>query len=115
MATARRLAAAAGIALVAACGGKRISSPPIGHGVIRARSATLAVGDTMTLEAGVQYNNGTFRPFTGESYALLDTSAASLDTAAHLLRGRSAGSAPVRVTIPHVGTLDSTFTIVATP
>lgn len=107
------IAAVAGVPLLAACQGQAVTSPPIGHAVIRARSASLAAGDTMTVQAGVLYNNGTFRPFTGESYMLLDTTFASLDTATRLLRGKSAGSAPVRVTVPHVGMVDSTFTIVA--
>jgi uncharacterized protein YjdB len=100
--------------IVVACSSTTTVNPPSGRAVIVARATSLAVGDTMTLVAGLKYSNGTFTPFLiNHTIASLDTSIASVDSLSHLMRGKKAGTATIRVTIPPptAASFDTSFTI----
>ena len=104
------------IALAAACHGDTIQTPPVGHAAIKSRSDSLAVGDTMTLVAGVQYNDGRFFPFDSSVvFTVDDTTTATVTTPfapnQHILFGKQAGTVHVRVSIQRVGSFSEPFYI----
>ena len=106
----RGLFVAAAVAVVAACTGD-VSSPPAGRAIIASRSGELSVGDTMTLEPGVLYNDGRWAPLTNVNLTVDDTSIASIDSASRLMRGKKPGLAVVTLLIPQVGILTRDFVI----
>ena len=105
-----RLFVAAAVAVVAACSGE-VSSPSGGRAVIASRSDELSVGDTMTLNPGVLYNDGRWVPLTNVNLTVGDTSIASIDSASRLMRGKKPGLAVVTLEIPQVGSITRDFFI----
>ena len=102
---------AAMLTAAAACAGEGIDTPPNGHAVIASRSSELSVGDTMTLNPGVLYNDGRWVPLDSAKLTLVDTTHARLDTATNLMTGKSPGKATARLEIPQVGTISRQFSI----
>ena len=108
-----------GAALIAALGGllacKAVASSVAGHGEVHASSSTIAVGDSVQLTAGVQYQDGRFVPFSSATITSSAPAVASYDATTRYLRGNSAGTTRVQVAIRDVGTFDTLFTVVAAP
>jgi hypothetical protein len=99
-------------AAVAGCAGETISTPASGKVLIDARSSELSVGDTMTLNPGVQYNDGRWVPLTDVKLTVLpDTTRAAIDSATRLMRAKQPGTVTVRLDIPQVGFVTRDFAI----
>ena len=102
---------AAMIAVVAACAGETVNTPASGRAVIVSRSSELSVGDTMTLNPGVQYNDGRYVPLDSARLSLIDTTFATLDPGTRVLRGKRPGIATVKLDIQQVGSITRDFNI----
>lgn len=97
----------------AACSGESSPGPVIGHGVVRARTTALAVGDTQTLNAGILLNDGRFVPFDSVEFFSESPTRASVDRYSGVMTGLAAGTARMRTHAPKEDiTLDTTLTIV---
>ena len=103
-----------GAACMLACSGERITRPAPGHAVILLRSTQLAVNDTVTVRAGVLFDDGRFSDFTGSGIAMrtLDATVASLNPTSHLLRALKSGTTTVEVTLQSTTTVTLDTTIV---
>ena len=94
------------------CAGETINTPSTGKVLIASRSSELYVGDTMTLNPGVQYNDGRWVPLDNVKLTVLpDTTRAAIDSATRLMRAKQPGTATVRLDIPEVGYITRDFAI----
>ncbi len=97
------------VGIVAACAGTITS--PIGKPIMRSRTTTLRVGDTVTVQGGVLYNDGRFDPFPQPRYSSQDNNVASVGLESGLVRGLAPGSVRIVVTVPNIGQQDTLFTV----
>jgi hypothetical protein len=100
------------LASIVACGGGSVESPSTAHAEIASRSSTLSVGDTMTLNPGILYNDGRWVPLDKAKLAVEDTSYAEVDTVTRILRGKKPGIAIVVLDITQVGTVKKNYNII---
>lgn len=101
------------VTALAACAGERTQGPVVGRAVIRARTTTLAVGDTQTLNAGLLLNDGRFVPFDSVEFFSESPTKASIDRYSGVMRGLEVGSAIIRTDAPNEAvTLDTILTVV---
>lgn len=112
MTAGQRCLMAAAILVAAACGGGGVDEPSNGHAVIASRSTTLSVGDTMTLNPGILYNDGRWVPLTEARLSVEDTTFATVDTVTRILMGKKPGTAIVVLEIPQVGILKKNYSII---
>src|SRR5687767_1418304 len=91
---------AAAVATIAGCSGERSPGPVIGRAVIRARTTTLAVGDTLHLNAGILLNDGRFVPFDSVEYFSESPTRASVERYTGIMTGLAAGAAVIRTHAP---------------
>ena len=107
-----RVLLVAALVAAAACGGEAIEGPSNGHAEIASRSTTLSVGDTMTLNPGILYNDGRWVPITNAKLLVQDTAYADVDSATRVLRGKKPGMAVVILDITQVGSITKNFNII---
>jgi hypothetical protein len=116
--TPRRVALAgvtglAGLAGLAACAGGEVTSPSDAHVVAEMRATQLAVGDTMTVRAGVRFPDGRFVPLDDYSVTSLDTLTLVVRAGTTTVEARRAGAGRLRVALPALETtLDTTVAVV---
>ena len=104
---------ACAVTSIAACSGERSPGPVIGHAVIRARTTTVSVGDTLHLNAGILLNDGRFVPFDSVEFFSESPTRASIDRYTGVMTALAAGAAIIRTHAPDDDiTLDTTLTIV---
>jgi hypothetical protein len=95
----------------AACKGETLTSP-VGHGVFVLPTQTLAVGDSMTLWAGVVYNDGRPPvPFNQPTYSVSPAANADVNPLTGKLIARIAGPLGIHVSVTGATQLDSMITI----
>ena len=112
MTAGRRCFLVAAILVATACGGGSVDEPSNGHADIASRSTTLSVGDTMTLNPGILYNDGRWVPLTEAVLSVENTAIATIDPGTRLLLGKAPGTAIVVLEIPQVGTLKKNYNII---
>ncbi|MFN2397283.1 MAG: Ig-like domain-containing protein [Gemmatimonadaceae bacterium] len=98
------------VSVAGACDAKTISTP-LGSGVIRTRTTSLRVGDTVTVEAGVLYRDGRFVPFASPIYSTLTPAVATVHSNTGLVRGIAAGTAQIVATQQGLAVIDTLFTV----
>ncbi len=98
-----------GAGIAAAC--TSTITTPVGKAILRARTTTLRVGDTVTIQGGVLYDNGRFEPFPQPRYSSQDNNVASVEAVSGLIRGLSPGSVRIVVTVMNLGQSDTLFTV----
>jgi hypothetical protein len=105
---------AIGPLIVSGCEGERITSP-LGHGVIRLPSTSISVGDSMTVVAGVQFDDGRFVSFVQQGSSVEYRSSDATKLTVHASSGVATAVAPGTVTItaivPQLTVLDTTVTV----
>ena len=112
MTAGKRCLFVAAILVAAGCGGGSVDEPSNGHAEIASRSTTLSVGDTMTLNPGILYNDGRWVPLTEAKLSVEDTSFAAVDSVTRILVGKKPGVAVVVLEIPQVGVLKKNYSII---
>lgn len=95
----------------AACGGGSVDGPSTGRAEIASRSTLLSVGDTMTLNPGILYNDGRWVPLTQATLSVQDPTIAEMTTS-RILLGKKPGVAVVVLDIPQVGSISKNFSII---
>jgi hypothetical protein len=98
--------------VVAGCAAERIVTP-LGRGVIQMPRTTLAVGEEMTVVAGVLYRDGRFEPWEDAAYSASPASVVQINPSTGLVRGTAQGQALIVATLPGVTQIDTTITITA--
>ena len=95
----------------AACKGQTLTSP-IGHGVFVLPRQSLAVGDSMTLWAGVVYSDGRAPvPFNNPTYSVSPAANADIEPLTGKLVAKIAGPLGIHVSVTDATQLDSVITI----
>lgn len=94
----RILGAAILAAAAIACSPETIQTT-VGTGGFRLRSTILQVGDTMTVDAGVWYNDGTFVRDTFARYAVTPGTIAQIGNVSGILSANGEGTATVTATL----------------
>lgn len=113
MRRAARAAALGAVAALGGCGGDTVTSPTGARIVASLRATTLAVGDTMTVRAGVLYADGRFTPLDGYEVTSLDPTTLAVQAGTAVVEGRAAGAGRLRIALlaPQT-TVDTTITVV---
>lgn len=112
-ARAAALGALGAVAALGGCSGDTVTSPTGARIVASLRATTLAVGDTMTVRAGVLYADGRFTPLDGYEVTSLDPTTLAVQAGTKVVEGRAAGAGRLRIalTAPQT-TVDTTITVV---
>jgi hypothetical protein len=107
--------AALGALAASGCEGERITSP-LGHGVIRLPSTSIRVGESVTVVAGVQYDDGRFVSFAEQGSSVEYRSSDATKLTINSSTGHASAVAPGTVTItaivPQLTVLDTSVTVV---
>lgn len=99
------------VALGAACSPETIQTT-VGEGAFQFRSATLQVGDTMTVRAGVRYNDDTFVRDTFARFNVTPGAVATIGNVNGFLSGTAAGTATISATLRGGVVVDTTVTVI---
>ena len=106
----RALWVAAVALLCVACDPKTIQTT-VGEGGFRFPSTTLRVGETMTIEGGVRFHDGTFVLDTSARFSAAPASVATIDNMSGLLTAHNAGVATVSAILRGQVTIDTTVVV----
>ncbi|MGI8844228.1 MAG: Ig-like domain-containing protein [Gemmatimonadaceae bacterium] len=106
----RAIWAVAAAVLCVACSPETIQTT-VGEGGFRLPSTTLRVGDTMTIEGGVRFNNGTFVPDTSARFTASPPSVATIDNMSGLLTAHNAGVTTVTAILRGQVTIDTSLVV----
>ena len=109
-ATRRLVALLTALALLGACNPETIQTT-VGEGGFRLRSTALQVGDTMTVDAGVWFNDGSFVRDTFARYSVAPTAVAQIDLVSGMMSANAAGVATVSATLRGQITIDTTIVV----
>jgi hypothetical protein len=97
-------------AFAIACSPETIQTT-VGSGGFRLRATALQVGDTMTVDAGVWYHDGTFVRDTFARYAVTPAAVAQIGNVSGMLSANAEGTATITATLRGQITLDTTVAI----
>lgn len=96
--------------VVAGCDPETIQTT-VGEGSFEARSRTVPVGDTMTVRAGVRFNDGTFVRDTFARFTATPTGVATIGTVDGVLLAKSSGVVTITATLRNQLAIDTTFVV----
>ena len=106
----RAIRVATAAVLCLACSPETIQTT-VGEGVFRLPSTTLRVGDSMTIEGGVRFHDGTFVLDTSARFSASPPSVATIDNMSGLLTAHNAGVATVSAILRGQVTIDTTVMV----
>jgi hypothetical protein len=106
----RALALFALLALCGACS-TETTRTTVGQGGFRLRTTALQVGDTMTVDAGVWFNDGSFVRDTFARYTVAPVTIAQIDEVSGMLSANAAGIATVMATMRSQVVVDTTIVV----
>lgn len=106
----RAIAALAAAVALTGCDPETIQTT-VGEGGFEARSRALSVGDTMTVRAGVRFNDGTFVRDTFARYSATPSGVATIGATSGLLQANSSGVVTVTATLRNQLAIDTTFVV----
>lgn len=107
----RGMLAAAVVLSGVACSPETIQTT-VGEAAFRFRDLNLPVGDTMTVEAGVRYNDGSFVRDTFARFSVTPAAIATIGNVSGLLSATAEGTATISATLRGGVVTDTTVTIV---
>ena len=94
----------------AACSPETIQTT-VGEGGFRLRSTTVQVGHTLTIDAGVWFNDGSFVRDTFARYSVSPPAVAQIGNISGILSGTGSGVATVSATLRGQVTIDTTVLV----
>jgi hypothetical protein len=97
-------------AALAACSPATIH-PTVGEGGFRLRPTTVQNGDTLTIDAGVWFNDGSFVRDPVARYSVSPPGVAQIGNISGILTGNGSGVATVSATLRGQVTIDTTVLV----
>jgi hypothetical protein len=94
----------------AACSPETIQTT-VGEGGFRLRSTAVQIGDTLTIDAGVWFNDGSFVRDTFARYTVSPPAVAQIGNISGILSGTGSGVATVSATLRGQVTIDTTVLV----
>jgi hypothetical protein len=106
----RAAIAAVLVASIVACSPETLQTT-VGEGGFRLRSTTVQIGDTLTIDAGVWFNDGSFVRDTFARYSVSPPGVAQIGNISGILTGNGSGVATVSATLRGQVTIDTTVLV----
>lgn len=106
----RAVAVGLAAALLGACENETIQTT-VGTAGFQLRATALQVGDTMTVVAGVFYNDGSFVHDTFARYSVTPANVAQIGNVSGILSANAAGVATVTATLRGAVAVDTTVVV----